>query len=96
TDIAKISRKQSKPDKHGHGNRIECTRARRLLSKITKVRQQESKKERREVLAWKRRSRKEVNEKEAKERKARRGEEVEMNLEDREGIMDSRSKSQSY
>ncbi|GKE20203.1 hypothetical protein Tco_1431715, partial [Tanacetum coccineum] len=33
TDIAKISKKQSKPDKHGHGNGIECTRAGRLLSK---------------------------------------------------------------
>ncbi|GKF91802.1 hypothetical protein Tco_0275503, partial [Tanacetum coccineum] len=33
TDIAKISRKRSKPDKHGHGKGIECTRAGRLLSK---------------------------------------------------------------
>ncbi|GJV31794.1 hypothetical protein Tco_1392194 [Tanacetum coccineum] len=33
TDIAKISRKRSKPDKHGHGNGIECARARRMLSK---------------------------------------------------------------
>ncbi|GJZ35177.1 hypothetical protein Tco_0580994, partial [Tanacetum coccineum] len=33
TDIAKISRKRSKPDKHGHGNGIECTRAGRMLSK---------------------------------------------------------------
>ncbi|GJZ67476.1 hypothetical protein Tco_0630716, partial [Tanacetum coccineum] len=33
TDIAKISRKRSKPDKHGHGNEIECARARRMLSK---------------------------------------------------------------
>ncbi|GKC36592.1 reverse transcriptase domain-containing protein [Tanacetum coccineum] len=33
TDIAKISRKRSKPDKHGHGNGKECTRAERMLSK---------------------------------------------------------------
>ncbi|GJR55972.1 retrovirus-related pol polyprotein from transposon TNT 1-94 [Tanacetum coccineum] len=33
TDIAKISRKWSKPDKHGHGNGIECARAGRMLSK---------------------------------------------------------------
>ncbi|GJT96497.1 hypothetical protein Tco_1092015 [Tanacetum coccineum] len=33
TDIAKILRKRSKPDKHGHGNGIECTRAGRMLSK---------------------------------------------------------------
>ncbi|GJT21407.1 hypothetical protein Tco_0891344 [Tanacetum coccineum] len=33
TDIAKISRKLSKPDKHGHGNGIENTRAGRMLSK---------------------------------------------------------------
>ncbi|GJT85929.1 reverse transcriptase domain-containing protein, partial [Tanacetum coccineum] len=33
TDIAKISRKRSKPDKHGHGNGIENTRAGRMLSK---------------------------------------------------------------
>ncbi|GJR51095.1 hypothetical protein Tco_1401616 [Tanacetum coccineum] len=33
TDIAKISRKWSKPDKHGHGNRKENTRAGRMLSK---------------------------------------------------------------
>ncbi|GJU38558.1 reverse transcriptase domain-containing protein [Tanacetum coccineum] len=33
TDIAKISRKRSKPDKHGHGNGIECARAGRMLSK---------------------------------------------------------------
>ncbi|GJW18109.1 reverse transcriptase domain-containing protein, partial [Tanacetum coccineum] len=32
-DIAKISRKRSKPDKHGHGNGKECTRAGRMLSK---------------------------------------------------------------
>ncbi|GJT18400.1 hypothetical protein Tco_0877106 [Tanacetum coccineum] len=32
-DIAKISRKRSKPDKHGHRNGIECTRAGRMLSK---------------------------------------------------------------
>ncbi|GJZ95810.1 hypothetical protein Tco_0668144 [Tanacetum coccineum] len=36
TDIAKISRKRSKPDKHGHGNGIECARARRMLSKVNK------------------------------------------------------------
>ncbi|GJZ95199.1 putative reverse transcriptase domain-containing protein [Tanacetum coccineum] len=34
-DIAKISRKRSKPDKHGHGNENECTRARRMLSKFS-------------------------------------------------------------
>ncbi|GJZ63350.1 hypothetical protein Tco_0619771 [Tanacetum coccineum] len=34
TDIAKISRKQSKPDKHGYGNEKEYTRARRMLSKV--------------------------------------------------------------
>ncbi|GKD91458.1 hypothetical protein Tco_1366965 [Tanacetum coccineum] len=33
TDIAKISRKRSKPDNHGHGNGIECAKARRMLSK---------------------------------------------------------------
>ncbi|GJY61230.1 zinc finger, CCHC-type containing protein [Tanacetum coccineum] len=33
TDIAKISRKRSKPDKHGHGNGIECAKAGRMLSK---------------------------------------------------------------
>ncbi|GJR70212.1 MAK10-like protein [Tanacetum coccineum] len=33
TDIAKISRKWSKPDNHGHGNGKENTRARRMLSK---------------------------------------------------------------
>ncbi|GKD84555.1 hypothetical protein Tco_1355709, partial [Tanacetum coccineum] len=27
TDIAKISRKRLKPDKHGHGNGIECAKA---------------------------------------------------------------------
>ncbi|GJX79470.1 hypothetical protein Tco_0327619, partial [Tanacetum coccineum] len=32
-DIAKISRKRSKPDKHRHENRIECARAGRMLSK---------------------------------------------------------------
>ncbi|GJX75380.1 reverse transcriptase domain-containing protein [Tanacetum coccineum] len=36
TDIAKISRKRSKPDKHGHENGIECTRAGRMLSKVNK------------------------------------------------------------
>ncbi|GJV96031.1 putative nucleotidyltransferase, ribonuclease H, partial [Tanacetum coccineum] len=35
TDNANITRKRSKPDKHGHGNRKECTRARRMLSKST-------------------------------------------------------------
>ncbi|GJU95206.1 reverse transcriptase domain-containing protein [Tanacetum coccineum] len=34
TDIAKISRKRSKSDNHGHGNGKECTRAGRMLSKI--------------------------------------------------------------
>ncbi|GKD79310.1 reverse transcriptase domain-containing protein, partial [Tanacetum coccineum] len=34
TDIAKISRKRSKPDKHEHGNGIECARAGRMLSKV--------------------------------------------------------------
>ncbi|GKC87057.1 hypothetical protein Tco_1147706 [Tanacetum coccineum] len=33
TDIAKISRKRSKPDNHGHGNGKENTRAGRMLSK---------------------------------------------------------------
>ncbi|GKC57241.1 ribonuclease H-like domain-containing protein, partial [Tanacetum coccineum] len=33
TDNAKISRKRSKPDNHGHGNGIECARAGRMLSK---------------------------------------------------------------
>ncbi|GJV70757.1 hypothetical protein Tco_1490752 [Tanacetum coccineum] len=33
TDIAKISRKRSKPDNHEHGNGIENTRAGRMLSK---------------------------------------------------------------
>ncbi|GKE67150.1 hypothetical protein Tco_1521311, partial [Tanacetum coccineum] len=33
TDIAKISKKRSKPDNHGHGNGIENTRAGRMLSK---------------------------------------------------------------
>ncbi|GJU45890.1 hypothetical protein Tco_1203156 [Tanacetum coccineum] len=36
TDIAKISRKRSKPDKHEHGNGIECARAGRMLSKVNK------------------------------------------------------------
>ncbi|GJX61506.1 hypothetical protein Tco_0294406 [Tanacetum coccineum] len=36
TDIAKISRKRSKPDNHGHGNGKENTRARRMLSKVNK------------------------------------------------------------
>ncbi|GJX96457.1 hypothetical protein Tco_0352255 [Tanacetum coccineum] len=36
TDIAKISRKRSKLDKHGHGNGIECARAGRMLSKVNK------------------------------------------------------------
>ncbi|GJV78665.1 hypothetical protein Tco_1514535 [Tanacetum coccineum] len=34
TDIAKISRKRSKPDNHGHGNGIECAKAGRMLLKI--------------------------------------------------------------
>ncbi|GJZ16136.1 hypothetical protein Tco_0551813, partial [Tanacetum coccineum] len=34
TDIAKISRKRSKPDNHGHGNGIECAKAGRMLSKL--------------------------------------------------------------
>ncbi|GKB43904.1 reverse transcriptase domain-containing protein, partial [Tanacetum coccineum] len=34
TDIAKISRKRSKPDKHGYGNGIECAKAERMLSKV--------------------------------------------------------------
>ncbi|GKA89583.1 retrovirus-related pol polyprotein from transposon TNT 1-94 [Tanacetum coccineum] len=33
TDIAKISRKRSKPDKHVHKNEIECARVGRMLSK---------------------------------------------------------------
>ncbi|GKF83772.1 hypothetical protein Tco_0248670, partial [Tanacetum coccineum] len=33
TDIAKITRKRSKPNKRGHGNGKECTRAERMLSK---------------------------------------------------------------
>ncbi|GJU49573.1 reverse transcriptase domain-containing protein [Tanacetum coccineum] len=36
TDIAKISRKRLKSDKHGHGNGIECARAGRMLSKVNK------------------------------------------------------------
>ncbi|GKC29993.1 hypothetical protein Tco_1037287 [Tanacetum coccineum] len=36
TDIAQISRKQSKPDNHGHENGIESTRAGRMLSKDNK------------------------------------------------------------
>ncbi|GJY62324.1 hypothetical protein Tco_0462981, partial [Tanacetum coccineum] len=36
TDIAKISRKRSKPDKHGHGKGIECARAGRMLSNVNK------------------------------------------------------------
>ncbi|GKF73399.1 hypothetical protein Tco_0219731, partial [Tanacetum coccineum] len=36
-NIAKISRKWSKPDKHGHGNRIECAKAGRMLSWSTVV-----------------------------------------------------------
>ncbi|GKC27362.1 hypothetical protein Tco_1034656 [Tanacetum coccineum] len=34
TDIAKISRKRSKPDNNGHGNGIENTRAGKMLSKL--------------------------------------------------------------
>ncbi|GKD41506.1 hypothetical protein Tco_1261713, partial [Tanacetum coccineum] len=33
TDIAKILRKRSKPDRHGHGKGIECAKAGRMLSK---------------------------------------------------------------
>ncbi|GKF98498.1 hypothetical protein Tco_0297281, partial [Tanacetum coccineum] len=36
TDIVKISRKRSKPDKYGHENGIECARAGRMLSKVNK------------------------------------------------------------
>ncbi|GJW69643.1 retrovirus-related pol polyprotein from transposon TNT 1-94 [Tanacetum coccineum] len=36
TDIAKISRKRSKPDNHGHGNGKDNTRAGRMLSKVNK------------------------------------------------------------
>ncbi|GJY68484.1 putative reverse transcriptase domain-containing protein [Tanacetum coccineum] len=36
TDIAKISRKRSKPDKHGHGSGKERTRAGKMLSKVNK------------------------------------------------------------
>ncbi|GKA77731.1 reverse transcriptase domain-containing protein [Tanacetum coccineum] len=35
-DIAKISRKRSKPDNHGHGNGIKYAKARRMLSKVNK------------------------------------------------------------
>ncbi|GKF08329.1 hypothetical protein Tco_0042553 [Tanacetum coccineum] len=34
TDIAKISRKRSKLDKHRHGNGIECAKVERMLSKV--------------------------------------------------------------
>ncbi|GJV71487.1 reverse transcriptase domain-containing protein [Tanacetum coccineum] len=37
TDIAKIIRKRSKPDKHGHGKGKENTRAGRMLSKVNKI-----------------------------------------------------------
>ncbi|GKC94058.1 hypothetical protein Tco_1159500 [Tanacetum coccineum] len=37
TDIAKITRKWSKSDKHEHRNRIECAKARRMLSWSTVV-----------------------------------------------------------
>ncbi|GJS28869.1 reverse transcriptase domain-containing protein [Tanacetum coccineum] len=37
TDIAKISRKRSKPDNHEHGNGIECAKAGRMLSKTIQV-----------------------------------------------------------
>ncbi|GJV59567.1 hypothetical protein Tco_1465667, partial [Tanacetum coccineum] len=37
TDIAKILRKRSKSDNHGHENGIEYTRARRMLSKVNKI-----------------------------------------------------------
>ncbi|GKF48058.1 hypothetical protein Tco_0141309, partial [Tanacetum coccineum] len=36
TDIAKISRKRSKPDNHRHGNGIKCAKAGRMLSKVNK------------------------------------------------------------
>ncbi|GKE59385.1 hypothetical protein Tco_1498570, partial [Tanacetum coccineum] len=36
TDIAKISRKRSKPDNHGHRNGKENTRAGRMLTKVNK------------------------------------------------------------
>ncbi|GJZ63749.1 hypothetical protein Tco_0620170 [Tanacetum coccineum] len=36
TDIAKISRKRSKPDNHGHGNGKECTKAERMLLMVNK------------------------------------------------------------
>ncbi|GKD34816.1 hypothetical protein Tco_1250325 [Tanacetum coccineum] len=36
TDIAKISRKRLKPDKHGHGNGTERARAWSMLSKVNK------------------------------------------------------------
>ncbi|GJX15771.1 hypothetical protein Tco_0216603, partial [Tanacetum coccineum] len=36
TDIAKILRKRSKLDKHGHENGIECARARKMLSNVHK------------------------------------------------------------
>ncbi|GJY24297.1 ribonuclease H-like domain-containing protein [Tanacetum coccineum] len=36
TDIAKISRKRSKPENHRHGNGIECAKAGRMLSKVNK------------------------------------------------------------
>ncbi|GKC56276.1 hypothetical protein Tco_1083874 [Tanacetum coccineum] len=36
TDNAKILRKRSKPDKHGHGNGIKCAKAGRMLSKDNK------------------------------------------------------------
>ncbi|GJS09619.1 hypothetical protein Tco_0366415, partial [Tanacetum coccineum] len=38
TDIAKISRKRSKPDNHEHGNGIECARSGRMLSKVSIMR----------------------------------------------------------
>ncbi|GJV75524.1 hypothetical protein Tco_1507108 [Tanacetum coccineum] len=37
TDIAKISRKRLKPDNHGHGNGMECAKAKRMLSKLWKA-----------------------------------------------------------
>ncbi|GJR07719.1 retrovirus-related pol polyprotein LINE-1 [Tanacetum coccineum] len=36
TDIAKILRKRSKPDNHGHGNEIEYAKAGRMLSNVNK------------------------------------------------------------
>ncbi|GJT03057.1 hypothetical protein Tco_0824226 [Tanacetum coccineum] len=43
TDIAKITTKRSKPDKHGHGNGIECAKAGRMLSWSTVVNHKKTK-----------------------------------------------------